>query len=100
MIDIHQIMIISLFPIPFDHFHFHGSGTVSVEYVGMMSSNGPIAVKREVCGKYWTALDSFPPILSLLKTHFSHDYQPGDYDKTTLVSNLLCLCSSIHLGLA
>ena len=23
---IHQIMLISLFPTPFDHFHFHGSG--------------------------------------------------------------------------
>ena len=23
MIDIHHIMLISLFPAPFDHFHFH-----------------------------------------------------------------------------
>ena len=26
VIDGHQIMLISLFPTPFDHFHFHGSG--------------------------------------------------------------------------
>ena len=25
VIDIHQIMLNSLFPTPFDHFHFHGS---------------------------------------------------------------------------
>ena len=25
MIDIHQILLISTFPTPFDHFHFHGS---------------------------------------------------------------------------
>ena len=72
---------------------------MSVEYVGMMSSNGPIAVKREVCGKYWTALDSFPPILSLLKTHFSHDYQPGDYDKTTVEPFVSLFVNSFGLSL-
>ena len=25
VVDIHQIRLISLFPTPFDHFHFHGS---------------------------------------------------------------------------
>ena len=72
---------------------------MSVEYVGMMSSNGPIAVKREVCGKYWTALDSFPPIRSLLKTHFSHDYQPGDYDKTTVEPFVSLFVNSFGLSL-
>ena len=31
MIDI-QIMLISLFPTPFDHFHFHGSGGLTLWY--------------------------------------------------------------------
>ena len=32
VIDIHQIMLISLFPTPFDHFHFHGSGGLILWY--------------------------------------------------------------------
>ena len=32
MIDIHQIMLISLFPTPFDHFHFHRSGGLILWY--------------------------------------------------------------------
>ena len=32
MIDIHQIMLISLFPTPLDHFHFHGSGGLILWY--------------------------------------------------------------------
>ena len=32
VIDIHQILLISLFPTPFDHFHFHGSGGLILWY--------------------------------------------------------------------
>ena len=32
VIDIHQIMLISLFPTPFDHFHFHRSGGLILWY--------------------------------------------------------------------
>ena len=32
VIDIHQIMLISLFPTPLDHFHFHGSGGLILWY--------------------------------------------------------------------
>ena len=32
VIDIHQIMLISLFPTPFDHFHFHMSGGLILWY--------------------------------------------------------------------
>ena len=31
-IDIYQIVLISLFPTPFDHFHFHGSGGLILWY--------------------------------------------------------------------
>ena len=32
MIDMHQIMLISLFPTPFDHYHLHGSGGLILWY--------------------------------------------------------------------
>ena len=33
VVDIHQIRLISLFPTPFDHFHFHGSAGLVPKFI-------------------------------------------------------------------
>ena len=74
MIDIHQIMLISLFPTPLDHFHFHGSGGLILWYDFRL---------WHMCCFYWPMLQE--------KHHLQLKFQKKYYETALWAACDLCV---------